>query len=44
MAKEKAFFGATKSEIKRFKSEVQSDYGFKNPSKKRSKSRKRKGR
>ena len=44
MAKEKAFFGATKAEIARFKREVAKDNGFSNTTKKRSKSRRRKGR
>ena len=39
MAKEKAFFGATKAEIARFKREVAKDQGF---TKKRSKARRRK--
>ena len=38
---EKAFFGATKSEVKRFKNEVYKDYGLAKTSKKRKKSHKR---
>jgi len=38
---EKAFFGATKSEMKRFKNEVYKDFGLGKTTKKTKKSRKR---